>query len=137
MNTSEIFKPSFSQYFLVHFPNSSETRTFYDVSSYPELYPKFQKRAEHDPKFQVDKISSVEKISYNEYLGSDLEGEIIELQSLLDFSVRGIYGMESNPDNGLMPLLYNLQNVRSKLDSIIDNVDKQAIFYEKKHEALI
>jgi|ERR1035437_1042675 hypothetical protein len=130
MNTSEKFKPSFSRYFIAHY-NDSLSISFNDVSSYPDLNPKLQEFAEQNPSFNINQINKIEGVQYNKGLGLDLESNMLELQSLLDYSMKGLSPSGFDVEEGLIPLLMQLHGLRSKIDDMIDKVDKQKVFYEK------
>ena len=129
MNTSEKFTPRFPQYFKVHF-TENESLDF-DVSSYPELYPELQKVYDLYPDFTANKINKIEMIKFNNHLGSDIEGDMIHIESLLDFSMQGLLPKAYDEAEGLIPLSCQLYELRSKIDAIINKVDKQRKFYDK------
>jgi hypothetical protein len=133
MNTSEKFEPSFSQYFLVKTDGVNVPISF-KVPSFNDLEKKIEELNKMATCLSKDKITGIERILFNEHFKINIETEIIEIQSLLDFTIDGICGMEENRDKGLYPLLYNLTEVRSKLESIIDRVEKQAVFYDEDYE---
>jgi hypothetical protein len=130
MSTSEKFKPSFSQYFIVHY-TENETISF-NVSNYPDLQIKLRELNEKFPDFSLKTISKVEAVQFIDYLRTDLEFDMIGLQSLLDFSMKGLSPIVYDEENGLAPLLSQLHELKLKMKNMIDKVEKQSKFYEKE-----
>jgi hypothetical protein len=132
MNASEKFKPSFNQYFIVHYADTTSIAFDENASTYSDLQLKIRKFEMDNPALKESMIDKIEGIKFNERFSLDMEGKMIELESLLDFSMHGLFPEPHDPREGLIPLLIQLYGLSSKIDVMIDMADKQKVFYEKQ-----
>jgi hypothetical protein len=130
MKTTEKFTPSFNQYFIVDYAEN-ESISFI-ASDYSDLQIKLAEFNNKFPDYTLKTIEKIETVKFMDYLRTDLEFNMIELQSLLDFSMKGLSPIVYDEEEGLIPLLNQLHELKSKMTDMIDKVEKQSKFYEKQ-----
>ena len=132
MNTSEKFKPAFNQYFIVHYADKTSIAFDENASTYSDLQIEIRKFEKQNPALMESMIDNIKGVKFNESFSLDMETKMIELESLLDFSMNGVFPEPHDPREGLIPLLMQLYELRSKIDDMITMADEQKVFYEKQ-----